>query len=267
MGPHRLRLGLMRRGLVGSLALAIASLSASPANADSSAVHAPVWCNASVDLTVIGGAYSNSTGVSIPQCVSPLTTIAGAGGSTATGAASTSGIWGTSVTALAAAGGTAPPFDLFVSPIVLVAGPGMATLDTDATRSGDIFTLSGTSAFNPNGFLELSVLDLAGMSLADQEAFAGKIFSTYGSVEKALAASYLTPSQIFFHERETTLGNGAFIRMIDVGSVADGDIVVLSLAASASLPVPEPASWSLALLGFGLTGAAMRRRRTTLSFG
>lgn len=37
--------------------------------------------------------------------------------------------------------------------------------------------------------------------------------------------------------------------------------------ATAPAPTPEPISWVTMLAGFGLTGAAMRRRKTRLSFG
>lgn len=53
--------------------------------------------------------------------------------------------------------------------------------------------------------------------------------------------------------------SGTFDRIVFDGTDGDGgfqlDDVVLNAAA-----VPEPATWALLILGFGLTGAAMRRR-------
>lgn len=39
-----------------------------------------------------------------------------------------------------------------------------------------------------------------------------------------------------------------------------------SLVPIASAPLPEPATWAMMVVGFGLIGATMRRRHTTVSF-
>jgi hypothetical protein len=47
----------------------------------------------------------------------------------------------------------------------------------------------------------------------------------------------------------------------DIGS-ADGDLEITNLGVLAAATVPEPAGWMMLIAGFGLTGAALRRRRT-----
>ena len=39
-----------------------------------------------------------------------------------------------------------------------------------------------------------------------------------------------------------------------------------SVTSEATAPVPEPATWAMMIAGFGLMGATMRRRRTSVSF-
>ncbi|PZN93706.1 MAG: hypothetical protein DCF31_11880 [Alphaproteobacteria bacterium] len=48
-------------------------------------------------------------------------------------------------------------------------------------------------------------------------------------------------------------------------STAGGDRMIVTSMASAVPSVPEPASWAMLIAGFGLTGAAMRRRRITVA--
>lgn len=49
--------------------------------------------------------------------------------------------------------------------------------------------------------------------------------------------------------------------LIQPGSVHEDDLTGVNV--SASTEVPEPATWALMLAGFGLTGAALRRRRSS----
>ena len=48
----------------------------------------------------------------------------------------------------------------------------------------------------------------------------------------------------------------------DFEKVASSDMLVAAVAEAVTEPVPDPASWAMVIAGFGLTGAAMRRRRT-----
>lgn len=50
-------------------------------------------------------------------------------------------------------------------------------------------------------------------------------------------------------------GNGTFLRVTSAAPV---------FATFSETAVPEPASWAMMVLGFGLTGAAMRRRRVAV---
>ncbi len=83
----------------------------------------------------------------------------------------------------------------------------------------------------------------------------------------------LTSASVF---EESPLGNNAFafidpIVTIDAAYLASHPGVSVKLAAglgnsfAAAGGVPEPASWALMIAGFGLAGAALRRRRTALA--
>ncbi|WP_174275315.1 PEPxxWA-CTERM sorting domain-containing protein [Sphingomonas bacterium] len=61
--------------------------------------------------------------------------------------------------------------------------------------------------------------------------------------------------------------SGVTSRLYDLPSfsvTASGAAVINGSAAGA---VPEPATWGMMVLGFGATGAALRRRKTAVSFG
>ncbi|OJY69548.1 MAG: hypothetical protein BGP16_07190 [Sphingobium sp. 66-54] len=58
--------------------------------------------------------------------------------------------------------------------------------------------------------------------------------------------------------------NSLYFGFNDSGS-ADGDFDDYVIRITSS-PVPEPATWAMMVLGLGLVGAGMRRRRTTVSF-
>jgi subtilisin-like proprotein convertase family protein len=52
----------------------------------------------------------------------------------------------------------------------------------------------------------------------------------------------------------------------DGGTIAGGFSLTITTDAGATPAVPEPASWAMMIAGFGLTGAALRRRQTKVSF-
>jgi len=67
--------------------------------------------------------------------------------------------------------------------------------------------------------------------------------------------------------------SGGFFAILADGSThvnSHGDVVPnyrVTVGSGSLAAVPEPASWAMMLAGFGLAGAAMRRRRAVVSFG
>ena len=61
------------------------------------------------------------------------------------------------------------------------------------------------------------------------------------------------------------------VNMLNLGGILAGSwecmncSPIRNVTAGYATTVPEPASWALMIAGFGLTGAAMRRRRTALA--
>lgn len=110
---------------------------------------------------------------------------------------------------------------------------------TDAFVIGDQweFFLNGSSIGTSSGF------DLGGTeSFSPDEAYAGTTYSTFTFA--------LTP--------------GTYqLTGITTSSPAGAGGAFLQLASTAA--VPEPASWTMLITGFGLVGAAARRRRTALT--
>jgi hypothetical protein len=208
-------------------------------------------CKTVVYLAVPGSVVRPSS--TTPPCNIPKTTLNGPHGSFATGRAIITGRRGASVHALAENGGSAGLNHPFLAPTQAGLGQGIAEIDVDAVRKNSTFTINGRSNYNSNGFLELSVLDLSEVDSSSQVTFASDIFSNYGSVESALDAGFIDPEWVLFREREYDLPTfGLFTRNINVGSIADDDILVAGLAHSVSV-VPLPPTILLmgsALLGF-----------------
>lgn len=127
-----------------------------------------------------------------------------------------------------------------------------ATLHWQNSEYGYTFNIGFT---NSNGTLN-SVLTAGG----DNMALYG-LNSGYGLIGSACVASsqFACVQSTGSYQNVTSLiasmngGNGLY---------NGGQLQILTTAAA----VPEPATWGMMILGFGMLGAAMRRRRTQVSF-
>jgi hypothetical protein len=157
----------------------------------------------------------------------------------------------------------APPISTgpFVSPVSPVPDvPGFVEIEFDVSRNNNSLYIFGNQKHSENGFLELSVLNLTGLTLEEQEGLSSNIFLNFGSVEKALVSGAISSSQVLFRARETEFADGLFGFQLDVGSLADNDIIVTTVAHAISASVPEPSS-TLGLLALGTLGAASTLKR------
>ena len=154
------------------------------------------------------------------------------------------------------AGAVAGPTNPFVNPLVIQVGPGSAGLDYDVSFSPGVITITGMANFNTNGFLELAVLNVNGLS----QEFVSNILADFGSIERAVALNAISPTRVLSINREggSLLTNGTFSVSIDIGALDPSDVVVTGLAHAVS-DVPEPSP--MFLLGTGLTALALKIRR------
>jgi hypothetical protein len=188
------------------------------------------------------------------------------------------------------AGGNTATAGFLGTPTVSVSGDG-ATATADARASWDFF-VSGQA---PNGLVPILVTGSYSMSTVGAGFVFGNVFSGDGPfdladflhVECSFGAAvcgdhsfaiHLKVLADTFQEVEIQAGglghgvsefNGMIDPMIsfDLGSGYDFSGLTLDVAPDAQPPVtagggvPEPASWALMIAGFGLAGAALRRRR------
>lgn len=142
-----------------------------------------------------------------------------------------------------------------------------------AASAGDASHYLYVSSALPNGSATLSTLDLSSVSF-----YWGSI-DTYNSVDILLASGSvfgiaggaLPPSKgdqgqpmknrrVFFTAQGNELISGIRFNSSGVAFEVDDVYGVLAGGGSGSA-VPEPASWAMLIAGFGLVGAAARRRR------
>lgn len=115
--------------------------------------------------------------------------------------------------------------------------------------------------FNAAEGYELSLrgFDFAGLAARTRASF--ELFDLDGSLLAAIG--YRTPASHGVANFEDDYRSAVVLRWKPSSTVAVDNIVFDVKAVTSA--VPEPASWALMIGGFGLAGAALRRRRATLA--
>ncbi len=153
------------------------------------------------------------------------------------------------ITVVEPAGPIVPPdprieafFDVFTDVVTFGLGKGTKTPKgfAKSTSAGGLSSFSaGSLADDPDGYETL--IEFSGSAAFDQFD-GGMIWKENFTTE----GSYIGASDILYSDT------------FDVVST-------LSLEPLNAFAVPEPSSWTMLIAGFGLTGAAMRRRRTSVA--
>lgn len=116
----------------------------------------------------------------------------------------------------------------------------------------DASTPSGTGGPASLDFTDPSVVSLAGFTpLLNQIFFIGDGLTGPGDGSGSVQ-TFLAP----------TGATRLYLAVADSYGSSTGNLGSLDVTYDATGGVPEPAAWALMLAGFGLTGAALRRRRT-----
>ncbi len=154
---------------------------------------------------------------------------------------------------------------------------GATTVDTAITRSGGgAISLLGTAYTNsvPGGPAPATTviygIDSVTDALMTSAAPNGGVYSTVGSlgvgltnanyigfdISGATGMAYLNIDSAFYSVNLAT-GAASFIDTIGSGPL---------IGITATGAVPEPATWGMMLVGFGIVGSSLRRRRSSLHF-
>ena len=92
---------------------------------------------------------------------------------------------------------------------------------------------------------------------------------TTAAFATSIGANYSTPTSYLIQGEiaaYTTKALTSFYVQADYSSQAGAKLQLDNINVSAVNAVPEPATWAMMIGGFGLAGAAMRRRRTVVRF-
>ena len=119
---------------------------------------------------------------------------------------------------------------------------------------GQSFTATANGSATVN-WSDTNRAGYGGLQSYDVSIFDGVTSTTIGSFSTAAGPWVARTSSVF------VLTSGATYSLRFTGLANNDSTAFIDNVSLATNAVPEPASWALMIAGFGLTGAAMRRRR------
>jgi hypothetical protein len=165
----------------------------------------------------------------------------------------------------------APSGNFATAPSYTLAGVTFDNANTDFLINGSFFGTNqpyGGATFYSGQFGALTTISFAGAT-----AF-GIVYGSYNNAGSPISFT-LSDNSVFTTTMPGTVRSLAFfgftsttpITSITVNNQFSGSQVfdVVSLSIGSAAVVPEPQSWALLIAGFGLVGAAMRRRRAAIA--
>lgn len=136
---------------------------------------------------------------------------------------------------------------------------------TSFSLTGGTFTFDGLAAYFTSKDSATNSFTVVG-SLLDQQLYSMEFTATGGTAQKiGVFRSFTSGSSMVFDKLVFTSGaSGGSIALDDIkvtaAAVPTAELVVPPVTSA----VPEPATWAMLLVGFGIIGAASRyRRRST----
>ena len=144
-----------------------------------------------------------------------------------------------------------------------------ATTQTTATINFGTLALNSGSASQAFSLFNLGDLNTAGLELYQINSAGSGLFSTNASTFLNLAAGSSNGFTASFNPLNVGLFSGAYTFLFR--DYAPGGVGIRNYSLTLNLlgevfdPVPEPANWTMMMLGFGLVGAIARRRKAAVS--
>lgn len=130
---------------------------------------------------------------------------------------------------------------------------GLSTVAISMTGTGEVF---GNGFFSPNAPdpLQIDVVVPDQLSLGEFFHQTGTQSVLYSFTQSSVALRFVTGGQTYYGY--ALVGGSSLIQLAyndtPLGSISTGEA-----------PVPEPATWAMLVLGFGMMGAAVRRAKAS----